>query len=263
MLSRREFLEAVAGSAVCTSVNASPLKHYVSPNQCLDWSAVRDILAGRIGVYTSPTFSYPWLDLSGFVAYEQDALDFLVTHIGRVEGSNFSFLSITGDAARSLVKLETYYFFLGNLQAIGADAAAAIGNWKRSSRPIRTISVREPLTVDVAHAFMAGAIPLTEESCDSPIDFHVPSISAEVANVLCRQEHEFYLKVLEMPLTVDTARELARHDGYSLWLYLEMGATDEVMAALSSNPAKHVTSSPGWTAGSVRVMINSEGWNAA
>jgi hypothetical protein len=204
-------------------------------------------LTGRVGtefhrdLYPDLDSDGPWLDLTGYETYDQDALDLLVTRIGPLEGASFGFRRLTGACAVSLNKLDLSFYFLKNLDRLDVEAARALGEWDQSPRaPFLIISVREPLEVDVARAFMAGQKPPTSDSCDSLLELRVPSISAEVAHVLCRRSQDLHLMVLKEPLAIDTARELAQKDRQLLWVRLEAGATKEVMAALSSNPFKQV-----------------------
>lgn len=267
MISRRRLLGAatIAAGAAATGGLAHVLTPTIalqpSPVLCLDMEAARAIVSGTSPFLTSE-FEKPWLDLADFLTYELDALKYLVANIGELELASFGFRRLTLEGARTLAQIPVSYFILGDLATLDEQVASVIGGWNRASRPIRCLNVQTPLSVEVARALMAGAIPLTEETCDTPIDLSLPSISVDVAGVLRHQTHEFYIRIRDEPLSAEVAAELAQHTGYSLWLYLARGLSAEAMAALSSNPAKRIALAPVDEPPCVHLELESINWFA-
>lgn len=171
------------------------------------------------------------LHLGGFTTYTQEALEFLAEHppAERICGVEIGFQSLTPDSARVIAQLDTEVIEICALDKLDADVAAALVFEKETARAM-SIFVRHPLDLKTAEVLL-----LARQSDD--IYLSLPSLGAEVAEVLRRHTLHSCLTIRNEPLSRKTAELLAHHSGYSLWIALDSEPSPAVLQALSSNPA--------------------------
>jgi len=195
----------------------------------------------------------PWLDLR-FASYEIQALQHLLKSVGPLYGLTAGFKEVSREAMEVFTAVETGFMCFSSLTRLDEQAAVVLGKWDRSTRPIRIVSVAEPLSEFAAYALTADSEESNGEGeCDSPLSVSVPSLAVEAARGLARHSNELDVYVEGEPLLPDAAAALAQQVGYALTLELWHPPSPEVEVALTSNPKKRVRIKP-WR-GRTRVYI--------
>lgn len=180
-----------------------------------------------------------WLSIDMPHSQDPNFVDSMVSRNHTFEGIELRTNHLSASVAKILQKANAEYLFLTILKPLGKSAAGVLGDWPFSIRPIRDITFEHEISAKIAKALMGG-IPGKNE-CDRPLSISVPTITAEVAQVLARHTNELYLTISHCFVDDDIVLALNEFRGKRLFLDSRMGFTKKAKQALFSNPASRIT----------------------
>lgn len=176
----------------------------------------------------------PWLDLSSYSDYTQEALNHLADNLHDIVGIKIGFRYLSKDAVRALTKLRVPAFFaLTGLVRLDVEGASRLW-WKKEDGP-HAVQIRLTEALGRKSAFF-----LTIQNRRRLLEISFPSIDWDVANVLRNNQCRLNLIVRDEPLSLSAAVALAHHNGIELTLNLPTEPSAIVLEGLSCNPAKRV-----------------------
>lgn len=240
--------------------SVTSLPHTYGP--IFDMEAAKRILSEQSPLMSHHVDAGTYLDLTGFPAYAQYALNHLVDNIGEIEGISVGFRHLYPEGALALTRLRTGFCNLSGLVRLDSDVAEKFWWRNEMHRSIRDIVIQEQISEATAVALIEGPKGYAKESeySDGVLSLSVPSISSAAARALRQHNHELYLHIRDGHLSPDAAEELAQHVGYSLTLNIDGALGADALVALSGNPAKRIKQS--LALGSTRVyLVNLDMWD--
>lgn len=180
-----------------------------------------------------------WLSIDMPHSLDPNFVDSMVSRNHAFEGISLTTNQLSASVAKILRKANTEYLFLTIFQPLGASAAGVLGEWPFSTRPIRDITFEHEISTEAARALMGG-VP-SENECDRPLSISMPTLTAEVAQVLARHTNDLYLTISQCIVDDDIVLKLNEFRGKRLFLDSRMGFTKKAKQALFSNPVSRIT----------------------